>query len=100
MLFLEDGQLFDPSFVGSVVIRDPDSTIVSTSTPSRVSMGTYATTFSVPSDAELGTWMHTWNWRALATMNLATQNYDFYVILDQQEAHFITVRTSSVVTRR
>lgn len=77
--FKDNGVLFDPITINSVEILNSSGVVVSTITPTFLSIGRYRVSYFVAADAVIGTWGHRWTWRANTSIGFTSQTYEFNV---------------------
>jgi hypothetical protein len=78
--FTRNGSLYDPYAVGSVRILDPSSTVMATITPTRLSLGIYSITYTIPAAGPAGQWHHAWSYTGAAGMASDSFQYAFDVV--------------------
>lgn len=79
--FYQNGQLYDPYSIVSVIIKTARSggTDVVTLVPTKISTGVYHVTWTVPVGTTPGTYYDAWTWQATSDMGLNTRTYSFQV---------------------
>ena len=77
--FRNNETLFNPNSIRNVRIINPNGDLVTTISPTRSSTGKYYISYTVPKNADFGTWTHRWIWRAESWMNYKTDDYYFVV---------------------
>lgn len=78
--FKRNGSLYDPYAVAAARILDPSSTLMATLTPTRVSLGIYSITYTIPAAGPAGQWHHAWTYTGASGMAPDSFQYAFDVV--------------------
>jgi len=94
--FYVDGALFDPYQINDVKILNSSFSVLDEITPTRISLGYYQISYSIPSSFAPGTLYDQWLWTGASTMASTTQRYSFTVSAAPTPEPDIVTTTSCV----